>query len=95
MNVFFEALAVFTWFKYRKYNNDKMNRFISVLSKYSFGAYLVHVLIIEQLNTLAGINTLSFNSIFSVICIGVFVTVVSFVISALLNNVPVARNYMV
>lgn len=50
INVFFEALAVFVWFKYRTFNREGMNAFVRKLAKYSFGAYLIHVLVIEQLD---------------------------------------------
>lgn len=95
VNVLFEAIAVFTWFKYKKYNLHKLNSFIQKLSKYSFGAYLVHVLVIKQLDIRFGLNTLSFNSAYAVICIGVLVCMVSFAISAILNKIPVVKKYMV
>lgn len=95
VNVLFESIAVFVWFKYKKYNLHRLNSFIQKLSKYSFGAYLVHALVIKQLFIRFGLNTLSFNAVFSVICIGVLVFTVSFVISAILNQIPVVRKYMV
>lgn len=95
INVLLEALAVFIWFKYRHYENDRLNAFIQKIAKYSFGAYLVHALVIEQLNTRIGLNTLSFNSILAVLCIGAIVFVVSFGISAILNHISVLRKYIV
>ena len=81
--------------QYRLYNNNRINAFVQKLSKYSFGAYLVHALVIEQLNYRAGINSLSFNSGFSVVCIGIIVFIISFMISAILNNIPIIKKYMV
>lgn len=95
VNILFEAVAVFTWFKYKKYNWHRLNLFIQKLSKYSFGAYLVHVFVIRQLNGRFGLNTLSFNSVFAVICIGVLVFTVSYTISAILNKIPIVGKYMV
>ena len=95
VNVFFEVLAVYTWFKYRKYGNERLNAFVQKLSKYSFGAYLIHALVIEQFNKLLGFNTLLFNPVFSVICISVVVFVVSFGASALLNQIPIVKKYMI
>lgn len=95
VNVLFEAIAVFTWFKYKNYNWHKLNSFMKKLSKYSFGAYLVHALIIERLNTCFGVNSLSFNPVFSIVCIGVLVFGLSFAISAILNKIPVVKKYMV
>lgn len=95
VNVLLEAVSVFTWFKYRKYDNRTINAIITNLSKYSFGAYLVHALVLEQLDLQIGLNSLSFNPIFSVISIGMFVFVVSYVISAVINQVPILKKYIV
>lgn len=95
VNILFEAIAVFIWFKYKKYNKYQLNLFIQKLSKYSFGAYLVHILVIEQLDIRFGLNTLSFNPAFAVICISVLVFIVSFAISATLNKIPIVKKYMV
>lgn len=89
VNVLFEAAAVFTWFKYRKFDNEKLNFFMKKMSKYSFGAYLVHALIIEQLDKQLGLNTLSFNPVLAVFFITVTVFAVSFGISAVLSRISI------
>lgn len=95
LNVLFEAVALFVWLKYCGLNNATLNKLIQKLSKYSFGAYLIHALIVEELNNLFGLNTLSFNSALAVPCIGVIVFIVSYGISALLNQIPVVNKYIV
>ena len=95
VNVLFETIAVFTWFKYRKYNWPRMNVIIQKMAKYSFGAYLIHALIIELLNTYLGLNTLSFHPVLSVVCISVITFVTSFAVSAVLNQIPVVKKYVV
>ena len=95
VNILFEAVAVFTLFKYRKYEKDKMNAIIQKMSKFSFGAYCVHVLIIEQLDKRLGLNTLSFNPILAVLSLGIIVFVVSFSLSVLLNRIPIVKKYIV
>lgn len=95
VNVVFEALAVFTWFKYRKYNYNKTNMMVRKISKCCFGIYLVHVLVIEQLNYIVGLNTLSFNPVLSVIYITFIVFVISFAISIVLNHIPLIKKYIV
>lgn len=94
VNVLFECMAVFVWFKHRQYKNERLNRIVQSLSKYSFGAYLVHVLIIRLLRR-SGINTLIMNPVVSVILILAVVYTISFVISAVLNHIPVVRKYLV
>lgn len=93
VNVLLEAVGVFIWFKYRNYSNVRMNRIFQRLAKYSFGAYLVHALIIEQLDQRLGINTLSFDPVVSMIVIVVLVFGISFLISAILNSIPFLRKY--
>ena len=95
VNILLEAVAVFTFFKNREYKKDKMNATIKKMSKLSFGAYCVHILIIEQLSIRLGLNTLSFNPAISVLSIGIVVFIVSFSISALLNRIPIINKYMV
>lgn len=95
VNVLFEAMAVFTWCKYHTFNHNKLNMFIQKLSKYSFGAYLVHALVIEQLNIRMGLNTLSFNPTISVIIISAITFILAFGISAILNHIPVIKKYLV
>ena len=95
VNVLFESVAVYTWFKYKKYKIKKWNAFVVKLSKYSFGAYLIHAFVIERLDTFFGLNSLSFNPIFSIVLISILVFIISFVISAILNNIPVLKKYIV
>lgn len=95
VNVLLEAMAVFTWFKYKRYDYERINNIMQRLSKYSFGAYLIHALIIEQLNIRIGLNTLSFNPVLAVISISTLVFVVSFLISSILNHISVIKKYMV
>lgn len=95
VNILLESVAVFTWFRYKKFDREKWNAFVQKLAKYSFGAYLVHAFVISELDNQFKINTLSFNPAFSVICIGVMVFAISFSVSAVLNQIPIVRKYMV
>lgn len=95
VNVLLESISVFIAFKYSRFLNDKINRIVQLLAKYSFGAYLIHPFIIKQLNKQFGLNTLSFNPIFSVILISIIVSIVSFCISAALNKIPVVNKCLV
>ncbi len=70
VNVLMESVGVFVWFKYQKYNWSKLNLLVQKLSKYSFGEYLAHILIMDWLNMRFGLNTLSFSPVLSVLGIG-------------------------
>lgn len=95
INVLFEAIAVFTWFKYRKYEKDKLNNFFLKLANYSFGAYLVHALILEQLDKIFNLNPLSLNPLVSVIVILLIISLCSFSVSAILHRIPIIKKYIV
>lgn len=65
-----------------------------MISKYSFGVYLIHILVLQRLEK-AGLNTLSFNPIYSVPIIGAIVFVISFGCSAIFNNLLILKKYIV
>lgn len=97
VNILFEAVAVFTLYKNLSFKNERFNRLIRMMSKWSFGAYLVHVLFIEKLDNVFAINTLTLPvpSYIAVIIISLTVFVLSFFVSAVLNRIPVIREYIV
>lgn len=64
------------------------------MSKYSFGVYLVHPMVIELLQHF-GIDTFSCNAFFSVPLLAIFVFTASTAISALLNRIPIINKYFV
>ena len=68
--------------------------FVRQLSRYSFGVYLVHPMVIELLQHF-GIDTFSCNAFFSVPLLAVFVFAVSALISALLNAIPFVKDHFV
>lgn len=97
LNVMLQGVGVFVFFKNLIDTlkiSERMQAIIARLSKYSFGAYLVHALIIEVLNKI-GLNTMSFNPVLSVISISAIVFVISFVVSYVCNHIPVLNKYIV
>lgn len=95
VNVLLESIAVFVWFRYHAQGWKAWDALAYKLSGYSFGVYLVHMLILDQLNYRLGLNTLSFNPLLSVPVIGLIVFLVSFGISGLLHQIPVLKKYIV
>ena len=95
INVLFEVLGIFVWFRYHKFDNQKLNRIMAKLSIYSFGVYLVHVLILEKINILFNVNTLSFFAPISVLAISILIGLISLIISVILNHIPVIKKYCV
>ena len=95
VGVLFTSIAVFVWFKSRSFRFERLNRLVQKLSQYSFGAFLVHVLVIQRLAGWFGLTTLSFEPALSVPVLVFLTAVVSFAISAVLNQIPVIRKYAV
>ena len=85
------SIAVFIFFK-SKFNYP--SRIIRALSQYSFGAYLVHYIVIGIVVRFC-ISPSAFSPVFSVPVISVIVFVISFGISAVLNHIPVLKKYIV
>ena len=97
LNVLLESVAVFIFAKKhceRCAASGAFGNLVRILSKYSFGAYLFHALAITILERM-GLNTLSFNPLLSVPVIGIIVFVMSFVVSAVFNHIPILRDHVV
>lgn len=94
VNVLLMSTAVFVWFKYNAKGNEKSNKIIIKLSKYSFGAFLVHIFILKVL-TAIGIQSTSFNPVLSVPLITIVATFASYLTSSILNKIPIIKKYIV
>ena len=95
VNVLLESLAVYVWFKYNANKVTKYELIIRKVSECSFGIYLVHILIIELLDTKIGLNTLSCNALLSVPGISVLVFGCSLLVSFLITKIPFIHKYVV
>ncbi len=94
-NILLESIGVFTFIKYNYPKSEKMFTIVSKLSKYSFGAYCVHVLILKLLKLYAGFTADSFNSFLAAPCLLVLIVFGSLFISMILNHIPILRKYIV
>lgn len=97
LNVLFETVAVFQLFKdvFPKISiGEQVEKWTLKLSNYCFGIYLVHPMIIEVLDHY-GFNSLSFTSVLSVPVITLIVWLISLIISAVLNRIPIINKYIV
>ena len=88
--VFIQSVAVFTYFKYKEF---KSNSLIVLVSKYTFGIYLIHPFVLEILNRYE-FNTLTFNALASVPVVSIVAFVISFGLIALLSKTPVKKFVM-
>ena len=92
MGNFFESTAIFVFFMK---HFRKGSRFAEALSRYSFGAYLVHDAVIQFVLKICRIDTFSFTPLISIPVISVIVFVISFAISAVINHIPILKKYIV
>lgn len=93
VNVLLESAALFVFFKYRIRPGNKPA--VTKISQYTFGAYLVHPLILELLDEGLGFNTLTYPPILSVPGLILAVFLGSFAISWVCNHIPFLKKYIV
>ena len=98
INVCFEAVLIFWLFKKRfskKQFSEKSKTIIRALSKYSFGAYLIHVFVITVLSDQLHLSNVSFNPLFAIPFVTFLVFIISFCASAILNHIPFIKDHFV
>lgn len=96
VNVLLEAVSLFVLFKYIGFDikSDKINKFFVLLSKWSFGAYLVHIYVLEKMNHLHMLSFVEAPYVkvpFTIL----IVFVISIAISAICNCIPIVKKYIV
>lgn len=94
LSAVFTSAAIFVWFKYNVKGTGRLDGIIRKMSKYSFGAYLVHVAIMELLEKF-GFSSHAFNPVWGIPLVFVSVAVISFIISAVLNRIPFLNKWIV
>ena len=91
------TLAVFIFFRSffeERQFSDKATRAVLLFSKCSFGIYLAHVFVLIFFNEI-GFTTFIFNPIVSIPLVSISIFFASFLISFLLNKIPVIKRYIV
>ena len=90
--VLVQSVSIFLTCKY--YFCEKTSKIISILSKYSFGIYLVHMLIIYLLVSYR-ITPLVINPIFGIAMMSVLTFLISFGVIALISRMPIIRKWCI
>jgi len=96
-NVFITSIAIFLFFKnyVQKINfSKKAERIIFLLSRCSFGIYLIHMFFHILINKIGLTNTL-FNPLFSVIVMVIIIYLLSFLAIFLIKKMPYLNRYIV
>lgn len=96
LNVLAECLGVFVLFKYALPGaGERVRRLFAALSDRTFGAYLVHILFLDLLRRVLGVDTLSFSPFLSVPLIALTLFAASYAASFALGKLPVAGRIIV
>lgn len=100
VNVLLFAVGMFVSFGriFRQFSpGPRLRRVIAALSRWSFGAYLVHVMVLEKLQLHFGIVPLAhgWKPIVSVPLISLLIFVLSLAVSAAIGLIPGLRRYIV
>lgn len=95
--VMLQSIFVFVLIKNicnKKFFNKKITKIIIRFSKYTFGIYLVHLLILDILKDFE-IIPLSCSIIIFPIITSLLIFLISLLISAILNHIPILKKYIV
>ncbi len=95
VNVMLEAICMHTLFKYHEFKNERLNSFITVISGYTFGVYLIHPFFVEKLSLYFNFNTSSFNAVASVPIVTLSVFGCSLLVTIVLNHISRIKKYIV
>lgn len=85
INVALMSIAIFVWFKYNYKKLDILSGIIPSISRKCLGVYLIHVLVIDRLFYMLGLNTMVFNTAISVPIISISTMLLSLVLIKLYN----------
>jgi surface polysaccharide O-acyltransferase-like enzyme len=95
ITVLFESIALFELAKNCKMNfPERIEKWIALISKYTFGVYLVHMLILYAIDR----NVSVIKEMPVILCLPItviLVFIISLLISYILNHVPVLHKYIV
>ena len=97
INVAAMSVAVFVFFKNHLNHtiSSKRYKILQLFSRCSLGVYLIHVPILETLDSIFKINSLSFNPLFSIPALTILILFISYVISIALFKLPLIGKWIV
>ena len=94
ITILFQSIALYVFAKY-KMNDIKIDiNKITKISNCCFGIYLIHALIINILN-IFNINTLTIHPLISIPLLSIIVYIISFILTFILNKIPIINKYIV
>lgn len=96
--VMLSSVAVFVFAKYNIFTEKpslKSEKALIKASKYTFGVYLIHPIFINLIHNVFGITATTVSPIVTIPIFSATVFLLSFLASAVLNQIPVVKKYLV
>ncbi len=91
---FIEAIALFLFFKNVKGKfSGGVRKVIAFLSPLTFGVYLIHPFIMDQLDGKFELNALTFSPMFSIPLLTVLIVLICFAVTYVMNKIPVVKKF--
>ena len=98
LNIFFLSISIFIFFK-NTFDNKNINKenknIFQKISKFTFGIYLIHPLILENIINKYNIFYLRVNIILLIPMINVFTFLLSLIMVIILNKIPIIGKYLI
>ena len=91
---FSKAMTVYVVIKRLAEKKPYGNKILGLLGECCFGTYLIHQMIINMLNKIFGLNTLTFTPVISILLIALITFIVSFVIILPIRKIAFVRKYI-
>jgi surface polysaccharide O-acyltransferase-like enzyme len=96
-NAFLMSIAIFIFFKYNFSclgNKKRIKEIIQKLGHLTFGIYIIHPFVIEELNIRIKLNTLSFDPLYSVPINSLIIFFISLLIAYFIKLIPFINRYI-
>ncbi len=91
---FIESVTLFLFFKNLKGNfSDKIRKIIVFLSPLTFGLYLFHPFVMDQLDGKLGLNSLAFSTVLSVPLVTLLIVFICFAVTFVMTKIPVVKRF--
>jgi Uncharacterized protein conserved in bacteria len=97
ITTFIQSISTFCIFEYivsKKKFSNKVNNIISKLARYTFGIYLVHMLVIYILQEF-GFNSYVINSIINIPLLSIISFMISLLIVFIIDKIPIINKYVI
>jgi surface polysaccharide O-acyltransferase-like enzyme len=90
INIVFASSFLFLFFKNTNFNIKGLDSIVGVISRYSFGIYLVHALVLKLLNQLS-VNMFITNPVLSIPIVSILCLVISLGIVFIVSKLPMGK----